>query len=76
MRFCSFMNGPDIPVREKCFKDCWEELVRFQEGLRWPQECEDCEYKRSCRRCAALFDIEDGGLKVRDEFCKERMLIK
>lgn len=76
MRFCSFMNGPDIPVREKCFKDCWDELVRCQEGLRWPQECEECEYKRSCRRCAALFDIEDGRLKVRDEFCKERKLIK
>ena len=66
------MNGPDIPVREKSFQDCWEEMVRLQEGLQWPQECEECEYKESCQRCAALFDIEDGRLKVRDEFCRKR----
>ncbi|OUN34127.1 radical SAM protein [Lachnoclostridium sp. An76] len=72
MRFCSFMNGPDIPVREKSFKECWEELVEFQEGLQWPEECTECEYRWNCTRCAALFDIEDGRLKIRDEFCVSR----
>ena len=72
MRFCSFMNGPDIPVRDKSFQECWQELVKFQESLQWPEECRICEQKESCARCAALFDIENGNLKMKDEFCKKR----
>lgn len=72
MRFCSFMNGPDISVRNRPFNECWKELVGFQESLEWPQECKECEYQKSCARCAALFDIEDGRLKIRNEFCGKR----
>lgn len=72
MRFCSFMNGPDISVRSRAFNECWKELVEFQESLEWPQECKECEYQKSCARCAALFDIEDGRLKIRNEYCKKR----
>lgn len=72
MRFCSFMNGPDIPVRDKSFKACWKELVEFQANLEWPVECKECKYQKSCVRCAALFDIHNGNLKIRDEFCKRR----
>ena len=66
------MNGPDIPVREKPFAECWKELIKCWSALEWPQECRACEYKESCARCAALFDIDDGKLKVRSEFCKKR----
>lgn len=72
MRFCSFMNGPDIPVLDKPFKECWQELIEFQSRLEWPYECKECEYQKCCIKCAALFDIEDGNLKIRDEFCKNR----
>ena len=72
MRFCSFMNGPDISVRSRPFNECWKELVGFQESLEWPQECKECEYQKSCSRCAALFDIEDGRLKIRNEYCRKR----
>ena len=72
MRFCSFMNGPDISVREKSFEACWTELNERWSTLEWPQECRKCEYKESCARCAALFDIDNGKLKIRDEFCKKR----
>ena len=70
MRFCSFMNGPDIPVRDKPFQECWKELIAFWSGLEWPQECRECEEKQSCARCAALFDIDDGKLKVRTTMCR------
>ena len=72
MRFCSFMNGPDISVRSRSFNECWKELVGFQESMEWPQECKECEYQKSCARCAALFDIEDGRLKIRNEYCRKR----
>lgn len=70
MRFCSFMNGPDISVRDNAFVKCWQELVEFQERLIWPQECKECEYQKKCVRCAGLFNIEDGILKIREEFCR------
>lgn len=72
MRFCSFMNGPDISVRSRPFNECWKELVGFQESLEWPQECKECEYQKSCSRCAALFNIEGGKLKIRNEYCRKR----
>ena len=72
MRFCSFMNGPDISVRSRPFNECWKELVGFQERLEWPQECKECEYQKSCARCAALFNIEGGKLKIRNEYCRKR----
>ena len=72
MRFCSFMNGPDISVRSRPFNECWKELVGFQESLEWPQECKECEYQKSCARCAALFNIEGGKLKIRNEYCRKR----
>ena len=71
MRFCSFMNGPDISVRSTPFIECWKELVTFQESMEWPQKCKKCEYQKSCARCAALFDIDDGTLKIRNEFCRK-----
>ncbi len=65
------MNGPNIPVRDKPFQECWKELVAFWTDWngRGMQECEE---KQSCARCAALFDIDGGKLKVRNEFCKKR----
>lgn len=72
MRFCSFMNGPDISVRSKPFNECWKELVGFQGNLQWPEVCRTCEQKENCARCAALFDIENGNLKIKKEFCKKR----
>ena len=72
MRFCSFMNEPDISVRSRPFNECWKELVGFQESLEWPQECKECEYQKSCSRCAALFNIEGGKLKIRNEYCRKR----
>lgn len=72
MRFCSFMNGPDISVRDRSFWECWQELILFQTGMEWPEECGNCDIKGNCVRCSALYDIEDGKLKIRDEFCKKR----
>lgn len=72
MRFCSFMNGPDISVKEKKFEECWKQLVELQERLQWPEECRTCEEQKSCARCAALFDIDNGTLRIRDEFCRKR----
>lgn len=72
MRFCSFLNGPDIAVRDKSFNKCWKELIEFQENLEWPEECRICPSKSDCLGCAALFKIESDKLCVLKEFCKKR----
>ena len=66
------MNGPDISVRSRPFNECWKELVGLQERLEWQEECKECEYQKSCARCAALFNIEGGKLKIRNEYCRKR----
>ena len=72
MRFCSFMNGPDIPVRKKSFRECWEELVEFQEGLQWPEECTSCSVKDECKKCAAFCEIHGENLRIVKAFCEKR----
>lgn len=72
MRFCSFMNGPDIPVRDKAFSECWKELIRIWGDLEWPQECKKCEYQKNCARCAALFDIDNEKLHIKSFVCERR----
>lgn len=76
MRFCSFMNGPNISVRNRPFIQCWQELIEFQEKLEWPQECNECEKQKSCVKCAALFDIENKKLKIKDEFCRRNKNVR
>ena len=52
MRFCSFMNEPNIPVRNLPFKEAWRQLLDFEEALDWPEECKTCEAAKVCQRCA------------------------
>lgn len=71
MRFCSFLNGPNINIREQNFQDCWKELVDFQEKLEWPKECQSCPVQKGCRRCAASFELKEGALHIKEGFCKQ-----
>ena len=31
MRFCSFMDKPDIPVLKKGFQESWQELIEYED---------------------------------------------
>lgn len=53
LRFCSFMDRPDIPVRDLPFADAWQQLLAYEEALEWPEKCESCAAARVCWRCAA-----------------------
>lgn len=71
MRFCSFMDKPDIPVLEKGFQESWQELIKYEESLRWPQECYTCKANKICLKCAGTLNAECGDPeKVTEEFCK------
>ena len=70
MRFCSFMNEPNIPVRELGFRRAWEELIRYEEALDWPEECKTCSAQTVCFKCAGTLAAECGSPhRVTEEFC-------
>ena len=70
MRFCSFMNEPNIPVRDMPFQKAWEELVRYEEALEWPEECRTCEAQKVCFKCAGTLAAECGSPhRVTEEYC-------
>ena len=71
MRFCSFMDKPDIPVLKKGFQESWQELIEYEESLRWPQECYTCEANKICFKCAGALNAECGGPEtVTEAFCE------
>ena len=70
MRFCSFMNEPQIPVREMPFSKAWEELIAYEEALDWPEECKTCKVQKACFKCAGELAAECGNTySVTEEFC-------
>ncbi|OUP03183.1 radical SAM protein [Drancourtella sp. An210] len=71
MRFCSFMNEPNIPVKDMPFQKAWEELIRYEKALDWPEECWTCEANKVCFKCAGTLAAECGSVhKVTREFCE------
>lgn len=53
MRFCSFLDEPNIPVRSLPFAEAWRQLLDYEEQLDWPAECKTCEAARVCLKCMA-----------------------
>lgn len=71
MRFCSFMNEPDISVREYTFSEAWKQLVEYEERLQWPVPCRTCEIRHICRRCIGMLAAFSGSVDRVDEgYCK------
>ena len=72
LRFCSFMNEPDIDVYQKDFPEAWQELVTYEDQLRWPEECRSCEVREVCRMCAGALASRSGSIsRVDKEFCEK-----
>ena len=53
MRFCSFLNEPNIPVRDLPFAEAWRQLLDYEEQLDWPEECKGCKAANACFKCIA-----------------------
>lgn len=73
MRFCLFLNEPNLFVVGRDLKECWQELLEFWSGLRWPEKCDTCDHRSRCRRCLAHLACFSGGLgRLNKTYC-ERM---
>lgn len=72
MRFCLFLNEPNLSVVGRNLKECWQELLEFWESLRWPKECYTCDYRSRCRRCLAHLACLSGGLgRLNRDYCEK-----
>lgn len=72
MRFCSFMNEPNIDVKATPFAHAWQALVDYEEQLRWPAECQSCDIRDVCRMCAGSLSARSGSVHKTDEaFCEK-----
>ena len=72
MRFCSFMNKPNIAVLQTGFEEAWRKLIDYEETLKWPEECYKCEANKICFKCAGTLNVECGDCnKVTDKFCQK-----
>lgn len=72
MRFCLLLNAPDISVIGQNLVTCWQKLLEYWEGLRWPKECYVCEYKAECKRCIAHLACLSGDMEqVEIKYCKK-----
>ena len=72
MRFCSFMNEPNISVLYQSFDSAWQELLQYEEALMWPIECQMCEIKDVCYRCVGSLASRSGSVhRVDPVFCEK-----
>lgn len=72
MRFCGFMNEPDISVTDVPLKKAWTKLIQYEDELDWPGECKMCKAQKVCFKCAGMLSAECGDPHhVPKEYCKK-----
>lgn len=71
MRFCSFLNQPNISLLDKAFMEAWNELLDYEESLDWPDSCKTCTAKTFCLQCVASLATESGEIgQVNEQQCE------
>lgn len=69
---CSFSRKPGVSLADKTVKEAWEELVRLQDEVKDPPECEDCKYFEFCHKCPGVLAAEAGETgKISEDFCND-----
>lgn len=70
VRFCSFMNEPNISIRNRAFSEAWNDLIEYEQNLEWPEDCQTCEVRQYCRRCIGMLNTRSGSPAMVDKsFC-------
>ena len=70
MRFCSFLDKPDISIRTLSFKTAWEQLLSYEEELEWPEKCRNCNAFKVCAKCVASILTEYDHGYSENKYCK------
>lgn len=71
MRFCLFLNKPDISTIKLGVEESWNQLLEYWKNVQWPKECYSCKDRVQCKRCIAHVACLNGGFnKVSPKYCK------
>lgn len=72
MSFCSFLNEMGISVTQLGFEKAWKQLVKYEETLEWPGECNNCTANKVCFKCAASLAQESGSVTdISETYCNK-----
>lgn len=72
MRFCLFLNKPNINILERTFEESWQELLSYWEKIKWPDKCYTCDIQKECLRCIAHLACYNGGInKLNEKYCQK-----
>lgn len=69
--FCSFLNESGISVRNASFQESWELLLKYEEALEWPEECQTCEAAKVCEKCAERARNRESSVDGQESFCEQ-----
>ena len=67
MRFCSFLNKPNLSLYHLSFQEAWSKLLDYEDQLDWPIECKTCSVNKLCLKCAASLATESGSIDQVDK---------
>ena len=74
MRFCLFLNDPDIDVLEHSFEENWKDLQVYSKSIRWPKKCYICPVAEKCRKCIASLACNNGGIEnLEENYCSNML---
>ena len=76
MRFCLFLDEPQIDVFNGSFEENWMTLQLYSESISWPKKCYSCPVQDRCRKCIASLACNNGGIgKVEETYCEDMRLL-
>lgn len=73
MIYCTFATKPYAQIAEPInVAAAWKEMLEKTSAIRFPKECDTCEYVEFCKRCPGLLASESGDPeKVSPAFCRQ-----
>ena len=71
---CGMMTGPKVDMRDKEFKEAWQELKQVTQKIRLSSVCEQCKNQGICHACAAMALAENGEFGKVPAYLCEMML--
>ena len=68
---CGMMDTPRVSLKEKNFRDAWNEIVAYADGVTCRRACTGCPNNKLCHTCITMVYSETGSKDGRPEyFCR------
>lgn len=68
---CGMIPDSPVHIKGKPFKEAWEDITKYVEGISLAPECAACAKKSICMPCAAKIKSETGAYNLRSDYLCE-----